>query len=388
MDAAAYISDRAGNLVSVGGRYQAFVPHSLPPVVNYTPALVARLSEADQALGGVDHLSRFIPNPRLMMIPMVGLEALSSSRIEGTVTTIDEVFRAQVNDGGTEAEPVREVLNYLKALDVGAEEIREAPVDINLAKMLHRQLLTGVRGADKRPGELRDTQVYVGSRYVPPPPRFLAALLANWEEFLVRTASSSALVQCAIMHAQFEMIHPFLDGNGRVGRLLMTLHLMRRGCLHIPLLFLSTYFDRNKDEYYQRLQAVSQRGDWEGWLEFICQAVKDQADHGILTAHNLNSLREGFRRQVLEGPSSKNALDTVDYLFERPYLNGAMVAQRTGLTAPAARAILARLESLGIVQETTGQRRNRIFRAERILEVIRQAEHPLSEDEQAQLLFE
>lgn len=379
MDTADYASDRAGSLMLVDGRYTAFVPRPLPPTIKYTPSLVSCLSEADQALGGINQLGAFIPNPRLMIAPMINLEAVSSSRIEGTVTTIDEVFRAQVNAPEAETEPMREVLNYLHALEAGTAAVRGKTLSLELAKSLHRQLLKGVRGDSKRPGEFRNIQVYVGSSYVPPPADLLGDLLANWEKFVQKATVSSALVQCAIMHAQFEMIHPFIDGNGRVGRLLMALLLISRGSLNEPLLFLSPYFERHRGQYYRRLLAISQEGDWEGWIGFFCEAVTAQARYGIRTARNLTQLRDEFRRSVSQQTSSALAIKAVDLLFEHPYLNAKTVAGRLGMSAPGSRKMLSRLESLGIVRETTGRSRGRVYGADRILDLIRSASDPESQ---------
>ncbi|MBU0607041.1 MAG: Fic family protein [Armatimonadetes bacterium] len=376
MDSSGYTSDRAGELTLVDGSYAAFVPHALPPAIAYTPALVANLSLADQALGGINQLSSFIPNPRLMIMPMAGIEAVSSSKIEGTVTTVDEVFEAQVTSSDGHAEPVHEVLNYLRALEDGANAARERSLDLGLVRSLHRQLMDGTHGRHKQPGEFRRVQVYVGTRYVPPPAELLPGLLANWQDFVARATASSAIVQCAIMHVQFELIHPFLDGNGRVGRLLMTLLLIKRGCLREPLLSLSPYFERNRREYYDRLLAVSQKGDWEGWIEFFCRAVKTQAEYGIRTAKSLTELREEFYRTVGQATSSAGALEAVDLLFEHPYLTSRTIVERLAMTAQGARKMLASLERLGIIAETPSQQRGRVYCAERVLEVIREAESP------------
>jgi len=378
MDTSGHTSDRAGELALVDGKYLAFVPHALPPAVAYSPSLVASLSLADQALGGINQLSSFIPNPRLMIVPLAGIEAVSSSKIEGTVTTVDEVFEAQVTAGDGHAEPVREVLSYLRALEEGANTARDRTLDLALVCSLHQQLMDGAHGRSKCPGEFRQVQVYVGSRYVPPPAELLPGLLANWQEFVAKATASAAVVQCAIMHAQFELIHPFVDGNGRVGRLLMTLLLIKRGCLAQPLLFLSPYFERNRREYYDRLLAVSQKGDWEGWIEFFCRAVKTQAEYGIRTARSLTVLREEFRHTVGQGTSSAAALEAVDLLFEHPYLTSRTIVDRLAMTAQGARKMLARLEQLGIIAATTGPHRGRVYCAERVLEVIREAENPLA----------
>lgn len=380
----------AGEYVAIGGREAAFVPHALPPNVAWSATVLNDLAEAARALGvleGFSHVPDFpayMPGPRLLLAPLLQLEALSSSRIEGTVTTLEEILQALSGDRADVASGTMEVLNYLDALELGISELRRGPLTLEVVRGLHREMLKSVRGHDRTPGEYRQGQVYIGNAragrlsYVPPPPDRVPGLLADWEQFLLRDDNLPPLLKCALLHVQFEMIHPFGDGNGRVGRLIMGLYLVQRGYLTQPLLYLSGYLERNRAEYYARLQAVSRRSDWQGWISFLLQGVAVQARYTLEACRNLILLRNRLRDELTQARVSPTAIRLLDLLFENPYTSVPAVAQRLEVTYPTAQLALRNLERAGIVAEYTGrQRRNRRFRADGIIEAIR------AEEEQA-----
>ncbi len=284
MNAADFRAPEAGRVVRARGGYDAFVPAPLPPKLAYDDELVLALSRADAALSELSGLGRHLPNPHLLIAPYVRREAVLSSRIEGTTTTLAELLLEEVAEGAARRDPadVREVRNYVTALEYGVTRLRTLPLSLRLVLELHARLMKGVRGEHATPGEFRRTQNWIGvprstlesAIYVPPPPEFMMEALEAWERFLHERGRVPDLVQCALMHEQFEAIHPFLDGNGRVGRLLITLFLIERGRLSQPLLYLSAYIDQHRGEYYSGLQAVHTDGDWKGWIRFFLTGVE------------------------------------------------------------------------------------------------------------------
>ncbi|MCE5237790.1 Fic family protein [bacterium] len=377
----------AGEYVSIGGREPAFVPYALPPRLVWSPGLLNDLAEAARSLGvleGFSHVSDFsqyMPGPRLLLSPLLQLEALSSSRIEGTVTTLEEILRALSGDRTDVASGTVEVLNYLDALELGMAALRRRPLNLDLVRELHRELLKSARGHDRTPGEYRQRQVYIGNprvgrlSYVPPPPERLPGLLADWERFLLQDDNLPPLLKCALLHVQFEMIHPFSDGNGRTGRLIMSLYLVQRGYLSQPLLYLSGYLERNRAEYYTRLQAVSRRADWQGWTSFLLRGIAAQAQHTVEVCRNLIALRDSLRAALTQARVSATAMRLLDLLFENPYTSVPVAAQRLDVTYPTAQLALRSLERMGLVIEYTGRRRrNRRFRADGIIAAIRAEE--------------
>lgn len=353
----------------------AFVPGVLPPPFTWTDELVKALSDAAAALGGVNSIAGFIPNSRLLVMPFLRVEAVLSSRIENTVTTVDAVMRAESSPHEDSSEATQLVVNYVRAMRHGMFLLKELPLCQRLVQEVHRELLRGVRGQTGDPGNFRRSQVYVGP-YVPPPPDRLADLLHSWELFVQAQDAMPPLLRMGIMHAQFEMIHPFLDGNGRVGRLLMSLFLMERGCLDEPLLFLSQYLETNRREYYDRLRAISENGDWQGWFLFILEAVRAQADWSRGLGRSILRLRDDLRAGLQTDKATPNELRLIDELFLTPYMTPREAESRLGVTHATASKTLATLEGRGIVEETTGQKRNRQYRFPKLLELLRQAESP------------
>jgi Fic family protein len=380
MRATDYRSPAAGRVVRSLEGYDAFVPAPLPPVLDYDAELVLALSRADAGLSELSGLGRHLPNPHLLISPYVRREAVLSSRIEGTVTSLSDLLLDEVEEGASGGDDAdrREVRNYVTALDYGVRRLPERPLSLNLVRDMHRILWTGVRGGIGTPGEFRREQNWIGAprstpetaEYVPPPPELLTEALADWERFLHMRDAMPDLIQCALMHEQFEAIHPFVDGNGRLGRLLITLFLIERERLSQPLLYLSAYFEARRSEYYGHLQRVRTDGDWRSWLAFFLDGVAEVAREGVQRAGELMDLRETYRAR-LRGRA--RALALLDELFLNPYVTVARAAERLGVSKPTATQAIDVLRQNGMLEEVTGRAWRRVFVALPILEAI---EHP------------
>lgn len=364
-----------GRVIQAPGGYAAFVPAPLPPDLTYDAPLVRLLSRADAALSELSGLGRQLPNPHLLIAPYVRREAVLSSRIEGTRASLSDLLLDEAEPERSGDCDVREVRNYVAALEHGLERLRELPLSLRLVRELHEHLMRGVRGDQATPGEFRRSQNWIGpagstpatAPYVPPPPDAMMDCLADWEGFLHDRERLPDLLQCAVMHEQFEAIHPFLDGNGRVGRLLITLFLVERERLSQPLLYLSDYIEAHRQEYYDRLQRVRTEGDWSGWLRFFLVGVEETARSAIRQASRLMDLRESYRQRLSRKP---NALRLLDELFVNPYLTAARAAQVLNVSNPTARQAIALLQGEGLLAEMTGRSWRRIYLARPILEAI------------------
>lgn len=366
---------RTPKRVPIGEGHYAFVPELLPPALDYPQTLVTEIHEAAAALGSVAAISRFVPNPRLLIVPFLSLEAVLSSRIEGTITTPSAVLEARVIPEAEVGVPEAEVRNYLDAMDYGIEHLPTLPLSLRLLKDLHAILMKNVRGYNRAPGEFRQGQVHIGSdtletaRYIPPPANLLPELMSNWEHFL-HSDVVPPLVQCAVAHAQFEMIHPFWDGNGRIGRLFISLALIAKGHLPQPLLFLSAYLEKHREQYYQHLSAISTTGDWRGWISFFMRAVITQANAAVNAAKALLDLRDDVRHGL--NTRSVHALSLVDLLFESPVVTVGVVQERLNLPYPTARRAIAALEEAGFLTQMYHKRPAR-FMASKIFDVLEMA---------------
>jgi Fic family protein len=345
-----------------------FRPAALPRQLDLTTATVNALSEADASLGLLNGLSRLISEPELLVGPYLTREAVASSRIEGTQASLSEVLKAEASETLAGSEDVAEVERYIRATRRGFTLVKELPIGQRLIKELHAILLAGVRGEEKLPGELRRTPVWIGSPndnpstaiFVPPIPGEVADCLADWESFVNLKADLPVLVKCALMHYQFETIHPFLDGNGRIGRLLINLQLLEEERLFRPLLYLSGYLESHREEYFERLQAVRERGQIQEWLQFFFTAVKRQADDAVARAGALVDLRERYLREASQTRSHLQAL--VRLVFGNPYVTVARVERALDLTNAGARNIVREAERRGWLQEIgTAGRGGRMF---------------------------
>jgi Fic family protein len=371
--------------------YRAFIPADLPPQppVAFDAELVTLIGEAATALGRLDGLARMLPNPDLFVAMYVRREAVLSSQIEGTQSTLDDVLTYEINPGAHHLpQDVEEVVNYIRAMNHGLTRLGSLPLSLRLLREIHGILMDGVRGGEKAPGEFRGTQNWIGSpgprglddaTFVPPPPAEMRRALDNFEKFLHADNEMPPLLVCAIAHAQFETIHPFLDGNGRVGRLLLTFLLCHAGVLRLPLLYLSHYLKLHRAEYYDRLMAVRIQGDWEGWLRFFLRGVAFVAREAELTAGRIVDLREECRREVA-GLASAAPLLLIDALFDRPLINVNVAREILGMSYVSANNIIGRFCELGVLTEVTGGRRNRLYRFQRYLELFdHQDEVPVAE---------
>ena len=365
---------RAGVYLPQPGGYRAFIPSPLPPTppVVMDDAMQQALSLADRALGRLDGSIRTLPNPDLFVFMYVRKEAVLSSQIEGTQSSLNDLLEAEAAIFDAERpRDVDEVLNYVRAMNYGLARLDTLPLSVRLIREIHQQLLEGVRGGNKQPGALRQTQNWIGpagctlnnATFVPPPPQQVPQVLGDLEIFL-HEERLPALVTIGLAHAQFETIHPFLDGNGRVGRLLIAFLLYQREILHKPVLYLSHYFKRNRAEYYERLQAVRDQGDWEGWLRFFLAGVHKVAQEATDTARKIVDLREHHRQLITQhfGRVTGNALKVLEHLYERPIISVNDIMQLTGVTFPPASRVMQKLVEHGLLTETTGQARNRLFR--------------------------
>jgi Fic family protein len=355
----------------------AYFPRPIPRHVPVLKENLLRVADAEAALGRLAGAGRLLPDPHLLVQPYLLREALASTRIEGTQASLIEVYDAEASDQPLDAD-VEEVVNYLRAMEGGLGRLETLPVSIRLVREMHAVILAGVRGRNRQPGELRTTQNWIGSAgatietaaFVPPPPDELDALLADLERFVHEDPQLPPLVQAALLHYQFETIHPFLDGNGRLGRLLIVYFLVVRDRLPEPLLYLSPYFEERRQQYYDALQGVRERGDFDTWLGLFLDGVRAQSIDAIARAERLTDLREKYR-SVVQATTRGSANQLVDLAFEQPVLNTSVVENRLGVSRPAALRALRQLADAGVVTETSsGPRRQRRWRAFEILSAL------------------
>lgn len=368
-------STRAGIYRTQPTGYRAFFPAPLPPdpPVRLEGELHSLLSRSDRALGRLDGSVLTLPNPDLFVFMYVRKEAVLSSQIEGTQSSLQDLLAAEADLLGTSTPTdVDEVVNYVRAMNHGLARLRELPVSVRLIREIHEELLRGVRGSRLTPGELRRSQNWIGpsnstissATFVPPPPEVVPEALGDLERFIHQKDDLPVLVKIGLAHAQFETIHPFLDGNGRVGRLLITFLLTERGILHKPVLYLSHWFKRFRQEYYEHLQAVRDRGDWERWLGFFLRGVAEVSAEATETARRILIMREEHRAAITTnlGRAAGNGHRVLESLFDRPIVSVADVQATNQTTYAAANQLVARLTELGILEEMTGYTRNRRFR--------------------------
>jgi len=382
MRAEDFANSPAGEVRRQPTGYWAFVPKPLPRSLDLTEDIVNCLSEADRAIGTLNGMGETLPNPHLLIVPFTRREAVLSSKIEGTQASLSELFQFEAGRETAGPADVREVSNYVRAMEYGLQRLRELPLSTRLVRELHEQLLRGVRGKRYTPGEFRTSQNWIGApgcmldeaTFVPPPPGEMVPLLSDWERFLHSPSRFPPLIECALMHYQFEVIHPFLDGNGRVGRLLVTLYLVAREHLCQPLLYLSAFFESNRMEYYERLLAISQRGDWEGWLCFFLRGVAEQSWDAVKRSRSILGLQEEYRRQLYDARASRSTIRLVDFLFQSPVLTVPMAVSALGITYPSAAKALTNLADAGIVEKLDAGKRGRMFYAR---ELIRRIEEGL-----------
>lgn len=367
-------TSRAGQYIEQIEGYKAFIPNSLPPVpeIIMDQEMWNLLSQADRALGRLDGATDALPNPDLFVFMYVRKEAVLSSQIEGTQASLIDVleFESQALEPGN-PQDVAEVVNYIDSIRYGLERLKDLPISLRLIREIHKELMKDVRGAERSPGEFRRSQNWIGAggcslaeaTYVPPPPHEMVQSLDNLEKFLHSPKPMPTLIKVGLAHAQFETIHPFLDGNGRTGRLLITFLLCEQNILQRPLLYISYYFKKYRAEYYDRLQAVRDNGNWEGWLKFFLRGVYEVAQEAAATARKIVNLKEEHRQLVLDrmGRRSGNAIALLESLYFKPIFNVEHAEAITNLSYPNANTLIKDLSDIGLLEEITGQKRNRAF---------------------------
>jgi len=382
-----YASTQFGQARRTPGKhgYAAYFPMAIPRSIELSAENLVRMADAEAALGRLAGAGRLLPNPQLLVGPYLRREAVASTRIEGTQASLTDVYDAEANDLPLGPD-VEEVINYVKAIELGLERLETLPLSTRLIRELHALILDGVRGRDRQPGELRTSQNWIGApgatiepaTFVPPPPDALNALLDDLETFVHEEAALPPLIQAALLHYQFETIHPFLDGNGRLGRLLVVFFLVVRDRLPAPLLYISPYFEERRTAYYDALQGVRERGDIDTWLAMFLAAVSTQAIDAVRRAEQLTDLRERYRAQVQDATRG-SANQLVDLAFEQPVLTSRIVEQRLDITRPSALSALRTLAELNILTEAADGPRGQLrWRAHEVLRVLTADEPPTS----------
>jgi len=379
----------AGRLLKVGQGetgYWAFVPNPLPPAFSWDSGMVRLLSDADRALGELSGLGRTLPNPHLLIGPFIRREAVFSSRIEGTQTNLADLYAYEAGQPSLfpEAKPpppeayLREVGNYVKAMEYGLERLKTLPVSLRLIRELHERLMTGVRGEHAAPGEFRHSQNWIGppgctlneAEFVPPPVPEMQEGLDAFEKYLHRDDPFPPLIRLAFIHYQFEALHPFVDGNGRIGRLLVSLLMVNWNLLPLPLLYLSAFFEANRQAYYDLLFAVSARGTWLEWLRFFLQGVAEQARDAGARAKRLQDLQNEWHRRLAQDRSAGLLFRLVDSLFISPVVTISQAQRLLGVTYRSAKLNVEKLAQAGILRQTGESTYGKTYLAEAILQVI------------------
>ncbi len=350
--------------------YKAFSPGNLPFKINFDEELQSLLSKADLALGRLDGIAETLPDVDFFILMYIRKEATLSSQVEGTQATFADVLNAEAKIEDLEIhKDVDEILNYVDAMNYGLTGLKKIPLSLRLIKEIHRLLLSGVRGEWKEPGEFKKTQNWVGgtaierASFIPCPPQEVMAALDNFEKFLHQNSQLPVLIKTGLIHSQFENIHPFLDGNGRIGRLLITFYLCQQKSLDKPLLYLSDFFKKYRQEYYDRLNAVHEKDDIEGWLKFFLEGVATTASQAVETSKKIIKLKEADIKKIATlGRSTIKAMVVFSYLFHTPTVRVKDVEKITGLKNPNALALISKLVKIEILKEITGRKRNKVFR--------------------------
>lgn len=364
--------NRSGRYINQPAGYKAFIPASLPP----DPPIIIKgdlqnlLSKADMSIARLDGMGHVLPNANLFIAMYVKKEALLSSQIEGTQASLEDLFEFESGEKLENINDVAEVVNYVKALNYGMERLQEFPMSLRLLKDIHAVLMEGVRGGEKTPGEFKKTQNWIGpagctlrdATFVPPPPHEAEKGMGELELYLHNPQQLPILVDCALIHYLFETIHPFLDGNGRLGRLLITFYLHWKGVMDKPLLYLSYFFKKNRQEYYDRLNLVRDKGDFEQWIAFFLKGVVVTADSAVDTARNILELQTTHRNLLWQKKiSSPLAVGILEKLYYTPYVSVNDIAKGFSISYQAASTLVSQLENAGILKEITGRKRDKRY---------------------------
>ncbi len=369
-------ASKNGQVIKTAKNYYAFVPADLPPGLALSWDLVNRNSKADRALSELAGITKTLPNPHLLIGPFIRREAVLSSKIEGTRASLSDLFFFEAGGESQEkGSDVSEVANYVRAMEYGLKRQEEMPMSLRLIREIHRELMLGVRGEFQTPGEFRRSQNWIGpprcalvdATFVPPPVPEMMDCLGKLESFLHGESDLPLLIRLALIHYQFEAIHPFLDGNGRMGRLLMTFLLCSEQAIPGPVLYLSAFFEKYRQEYYHHLLQVSLAGAWQPWIQYFLKAVEAQSLEAIQRAHRLLEIQTKYRRQVQKARTSALVPRLIDLLLSSPAISAPFLARHFKITQRAAQANIDKLIAMGILREVTGKSRNRMYVAEEIL---------------------
>ena len=368
-----YISNLSGEAT-----YKSFRPAPLPPVIDMDNEMISLLTGATKALATLDTLSSYIPNMNLFVSMYVRKEALLSSQIEGTQATLEDVLDPLIEKNANQN--VADVVNYIKATEFALERMNTLPLCNRLIKETHEVLMSGVRGQEKNPGEFRTSQNWIGAagsslknaRYIPPNPEDMINAMSDLEKYINSDDSLDLLIQAALLHYQFETIHPFLDGNGRVGRLLITLFLMEKKVLNSPALYISYYLKQNRIEYYDRMSEVRNKDNYEQWVKFFLNAIKESADESVDTIKKLSVLHDANIEKISAmGRATKNARAVFDYLEQNPIIDIGKTAEELNLAFSTVSLAVNRLVDAEILIQTNNANRNRVFAYEDYLAILR-----------------
>lgn len=370
----------AGRVIRTPKGYWTFIPNALPPNIQWSPSLISAVGAAERALGKLDSLANTLLSPHILVRPFMRREAVLSSRIEGTRASLGDVYVYEAAQLSflEPASDVHEVHNYVKALDNGLERLGSFPVSLRLIREIHAALMDGVRGEHLTPGEFRRSQNWVGppgstletARFVPPPVDEMHTALNDLEKYIHTPSELPSLVQAALIHYQFEAIHPFLDGNGRIGRLLIILLLIEWDLLSQPWLYLSAYFETHRTAYYDNLLTVSQRGDWENWLSFFLEGIRHQSADAVLCIERLQHLRSIYHERLRNERAAERLMRAIDVLFERPILSIRQLEVAMKIPYRSAQRYVEKLEQLDILREVTGRARNRLYQVDEVLSAL------------------
>jgi len=360
------------------GKYLAFVPEKLPPKFEYNSQIVLALSKADSTLSKLSGAGLLLPNPDLLVIPYLKKEALSSSRIEGTRISLSDYFLTEAK--GIEKEDIEatEVGNYLKSMNYALKKIENEPISVELIKEMHKRLMKGVRGNELIPGNFRPVQNWIGPKntkiqdatFVPPPQEEVEKLINELIEYLNKYDEMPLLIKCALMHYQFETIHPFCDGNGRIGRSLITLYLCKKNKISKPLLYASDYFEKHRREYYEILLNTNKTGNFEDWIKFFLEAIKVQSEDALERTIKIQRLREEYQVKTKNHKQAVNLLSVIDMLFMNPFVQISQIALNLKITYPTAKKAVENLMKLKILKPVGESERNKLFIAHEILDVV------------------
>ncbi len=366
-----------GKNIKCAEGYTAFVPSSLPPPLEWNKTTLKGLSDADRNIGRLAQVGSQLPNPHLLIRTFVRQEAVLSSRIEGTQTSFSELMS---NEAGASTEQdkqdLKEVENYIVALEYGMERVQSLPISSRLIRELHEKLMQGVRGDFATPGEFRKSQNWIGvagctlqnATYVPPPPNLVIECMGALETFF-HESDLPPLLTVGLAHQQFEAIHPFLDGNGRVGRLLIILYLIEKEILPSPILYLSAFFEATRQEYYDRLLAVTKSGKWNEWLQYFLNGVARLSDDAMKRIHRLLNLNQQWKDQF-PNQSDANAIQLIDQLLANPFVTAKSFSKKTGVAFTTAQRAIDKLVDEKILTQTTDAKRNKLYCAKEILAIV------------------